>query len=215
MAFNDVDRKPFRDAAAQGRLLQRVEGQVRRRGLGHARSSRRQAGMSAASWHIAMRLGTAGTAGASPVRWRSAATLVQRRLDRALGLVDRGAGGASLVLAEIVVLLAGVVAPLRVPRAARLVGRARLDPVPLARDAGRGGRAAPRRAHAHDGAGRASSRRGRRASSSRSRSRPRWPSWRWSLRRPANTRTTRRSSRRPRSRSPSLARRRAAGRHRR
>ena len=39
---------------------------------------------------------------------------------------------------------------LRAAPAAHLVGRARLDPVPLARDARRGGRVPPRRAHAHD-----------------------------------------------------------------
>ena len=40
---------------------------------------------------------------------------------------------------------------LRAAPAADLVGRAGLDPVPLARHAGRRGRIPPRRAHAHDG----------------------------------------------------------------
>ena len=58
---------------------------------------------------------------------------------------------ALLVVAEIVILFAGVVARYVLHRPADLVGRTGLDPVPVARDAGRGGGVPPRRAHAHDG----------------------------------------------------------------
>ena len=66
---------------------------------------------------------------------------------------------ALLVVAEIVVLFAGVVSRYVLARAAGLVGRTGLDPVPLAGDARRGHRAAARRAHAHDRAGGARRRR--------------------------------------------------------
>jgi hypothetical protein len=61
---------------------------------------------------------------------------------------------ALLVVAEIVILFAGVVARYVLPPAAGLVGRTGLDPVPLARHARRRGGVPARRAHAHDRGGR-------------------------------------------------------------
>ena len=61
---------------------------------------------------------------------------------------------ALLVVAEIVILFAGVVARYGHAPAADLVGRTGLDPVPVAGDAGRCGGVPPRRAHADDGRGR-------------------------------------------------------------
>ena len=42
LAFNEVDQSPFRAKLRLGRLLQGMEGQVRRRGVGAAREVRRQ-----------------------------------------------------------------------------------------------------------------------------------------------------------------------------
>ena len=71
-------------------------------------------------------------------------------IEHALGaLVEIPA--AMLVVAEIVILFAGVVARYGLHRAADLVGRTGVDPVPVAGDAGRRGRVPPRRAHADDG----------------------------------------------------------------
>ena len=137
-----------------------------------------------------------------------------RAIDRWLGLLVEGLG-AALVAAEIVILLAGVVCALRVRSPARLVRRARLDPVPVARHARRGDRAAPRRAYAHDrGRGRSCRRRRGPPSSFRSRRGARLPrSHR--LAGLSTMRSRKRRSRRPRLQiSDALARRGDAGRDR-
>ena len=102
---------------------------------------------------------------------------------------------------------------LRAAPAADLVGRAGLDPVPVAGHARRGGRVPPLRAHAHDRGGRAAPGRRRGPGSMWSRAARRWPSWRSSSGRLGSTPPKKASSRRRRSRSRYVARRGAAGRH--
>ena len=83
---------------------------------------------------------------------------------------------ALLVVAEIVILFAGVVARYGMHRPLDLVGRTGLDPVPVAGDAG-GRRGVPaRRAHADDGRGRERQARDARLSRSGRDLRPRWRS---------------------------------------
>ena len=109
---------------------------------------------------------------AQPPRRRS----LLASIEHALGvLVEIPA--ALLVVAEIVILFAGVVARYGVAPAADLVGRTGLDPVPVARHAGRRGRVPPRRAHADDGGGRQRPARHARLSRSGRDLRPRWRSY--------------------------------------
>ncbi|GCC48978.1 hypothetical protein chiPu_0033314, partial [Chiloscyllium punctatum] len=143
--------------APHRRLLRRVEGQVRRQGLGAAREVRRQTvlivkrearqreicygscrddagrgrrgGVTAPSPPLCSRCHRcgAGMAGRNP-----GGDPCRRRGRHPV----RGRGGA-----------------LRAAHAADLVRRAGVDPVPVACDVGISGRAPPRRAHAHDGLG--------------------------------------------------------------
>ena len=158
MAFNQPDAGAFRDKLQQGRLLRRVEGQVRRRGLGDPGEGRRQAGVTADGPCRRQRDEAAGD-GCRPLAeplWAASAGAV---LGRAVEIRrDPGRGRDRDPVRR-----RG--RALRASPAAHLVGRARLDPVPVAGDARRGGRLPPRRAHAHDGARRARRARAARASS--------------------------------------------------
>ena len=92
------------------------------------------------------------TASRRPARSVSplAAVPLLASIEHALGMLVE-IPAALLVVAEIVILFAGVVARYVLAPAADLVGRTGLDPVPVARDARRRGRVPPRRAHADDG----------------------------------------------------------------
>ena len=87
----------------------------------------------------------AATGEAMSPRRRSLAASLEARLAM---LVEIPA--ALLVVAEIVILFAGVVARYGLHRPLDLVGRTGIDPVPLAGDAGRCGGVSPVRAHAND-----------------------------------------------------------------
>ena len=135
--------------AAVGRLLRRVEGQVRRRGLGAAGKGRRQAVVTAVQG-LAWLDADGSIAAAGEVTSRSPPFASRHRSKRALGAAGRDRRRRCWCVAEIVVLFAGVVARYVFHQPADLVGRTGLDPVPVARHARRGGRVPPRRAHAHD-----------------------------------------------------------------
>ena len=125
------------------------------------------------------------------------------RLDRRLGwLVDFAAG--ALVLADILVLLAGVIARFVFHSAARMVGRTRLDDLHLAGDAGRGHCTAPRRTYEHDRGVVQAVRRASHVVRCDQRVCCRSRFWRWWRGRPWSTPQRSASSRRPRSRSRTL-----------
>ena len=202
MAFNAAERR--RRSATQLRkagFYAEWKGKFGDEAWAHAREVLRQARPDAATPRRCERA-TAEPAHAGAAA-PAARALARRRRARSAGC-GRGAGRRCWSLAEIVVLLAGVVARYVLHAAAHLVRRARLDPVPVARDARRGDRAAARRAHAHDGARRHGCRRRARAFLDAGRDRgaasrsSRWSCW------PACEYAHRRGrrSRRRRSRSP-------------
>ena len=126
--------------ASRRRLLYRMEGQIRRRGLGafwrNPRANCVTAGEPMPQTDFADESGSCALLGCA--------------LDACARRVRRNSGGA-LVASRSLILFAGVVSRYVLRPPAGLVGRTGLDPVPVARDARRGRRVSPRRAYAHDG----------------------------------------------------------------
>ena len=143
LAFNYPDEQVVPRRALEGRLLQGMARQVRRRGDGPAREVLRQARLTSERPVVTLAADAGG-------RLASSARAGWTRFDRAhraarprfrAAIAGRARGDHPVRRRRLA---------LRLQRAAHLVGRARLDPLPLAGDARRRDRAAPRRAHAAD-----------------------------------------------------------------
>ena len=197
LAFNRPDARQLPRQAARGRLLRRVEGPLRRRGLGPARKRRRQAGLSGVErWP---RTPPSPDAAPLPERRRSARLAVG--VDRAARRAWSRALAAALVLAEIVVLFAGVVA--RYVFHAPLVWSDELASILFLWLSMLGAVVALRRGEHMRMTALVDQRRPARARAAggAGASPPRSPSWCWCCGRPTNTRTRRPSSSRRRWRS--------------
>ena len=132
LVFESADQAAFRARSDQGRLLQGMARQVRRRDLDRARSRGRAAVMINAATH-----GHLGELSAD-LHVRQLPGTEPSKAEHWLRAGPSRSRPSLVVVAEVVILFVGIVARAVFRPADRLVGRTRLHPVPLAGDARHG-----------------------------------------------------------------------------